>query len=180
MWFLSLCIFGRLFWRARETLVKQPPVARSFNVFFDLRLNKWLSKQSWGCWFETPLVSLWLQCNVFDSKQPILVYSDWYIALVQGAWGWHACHPHAPWTNAIYGGVPHGALLGLSLFVVHVAICWDNQEPWTTISHIDRLVLERCNSSALAMELRLPCTNPLIYADNCEFSAKFSSINGID
>ena len=25
MWFLALCIFASLFWRARETLVKQPP-----------------------------------------------------------------------------------------------------------------------------------------------------------
>ena len=31
----------------------QRPVARSFEVFFDLRLNKRLSKQSWGWWFET-------------------------------------------------------------------------------------------------------------------------------
>ena len=30
------------------------PVTRSFNVFIDLRLNKRLSKQSWGWWFETP------------------------------------------------------------------------------------------------------------------------------
>ena len=29
-------------------------VPRSFGVFFDLHLNKWLSKQSWGWWFETP------------------------------------------------------------------------------------------------------------------------------
>ena len=28
------------------------PVTRSFDVFFDLRLNKRLSKQSWGWWFE--------------------------------------------------------------------------------------------------------------------------------
>ena len=33
----------------------QRPVTRSFDVFFDLHLNKWLSKQSWGWWFETPL-----------------------------------------------------------------------------------------------------------------------------
>ena len=32
----------------------QRPVTRSFDVFFDLRLNKRLSKQSWGWWFETP------------------------------------------------------------------------------------------------------------------------------
>ena len=42
----------------------QRPVTRSFDVFFDLRLNKRLSKQPWGCWFETPSWSLWRQCNV--------------------------------------------------------------------------------------------------------------------
>ena len=31
----------------------QRPVTRSFDVFFDLRLNKWLSKQRRGWWFET-------------------------------------------------------------------------------------------------------------------------------
>ena len=31
----------------------QRPVTRNFNVFFDLRLNKWLSKQSWRWWFAT-------------------------------------------------------------------------------------------------------------------------------
>ena len=30
----------------------QRPVTRSFDVFFDLRLNKWLSKQSRRWWFE--------------------------------------------------------------------------------------------------------------------------------
>ena len=39
------------------------PVARSFDVFFDLRLNKRLSKQSWGWWFETPSRPLWRHCN---------------------------------------------------------------------------------------------------------------------
>ena len=32
----------------------QRPVTRSFDVYFDLRLNKRLSKQPWGWWFETP------------------------------------------------------------------------------------------------------------------------------
>ena len=41
----------------------QRPVTQSFDVFFDLRLNKRLSKQSWGWWFETPLRSLWRHCN---------------------------------------------------------------------------------------------------------------------
>ena len=34
-------------------------LTRSFDIFFDLRLNKRLSKQWWGCWFETPSRPLW-------------------------------------------------------------------------------------------------------------------------
>ena len=33
-------------------------------ALFYLRLNKRLSKQSWGWWFETPSCSLWRHCNV--------------------------------------------------------------------------------------------------------------------
>ena len=39
------------------------PVTRSFDVFFGLRLNKRLSKQSWGWWFETPSRPVWRHCN---------------------------------------------------------------------------------------------------------------------
>ena len=42
----------------------QRPVTQSFDVFFDLRPNKWLSKQSWGWWFETLSRSLWRHSNV--------------------------------------------------------------------------------------------------------------------
>ena len=41
----------------------QRPVTRSFDAFFDLRLNKRLSKQSWVWWFEKPSCSLWRHCN---------------------------------------------------------------------------------------------------------------------
>ena len=43
----------------------QRPVTRSFDVFFDLRLNKLLSKQSSGWWFNTLSRPLWRHCNVF-------------------------------------------------------------------------------------------------------------------
>ena len=39
----------------------QRAVTRSFDVFFDLSLNKRLSKQPWGWWFETPPRPLWHQ-----------------------------------------------------------------------------------------------------------------------
>ena len=35
----------------------------AFDVFFDLRLNKRLNKQSQGWWFETPSFPLWRHCN---------------------------------------------------------------------------------------------------------------------
>ena len=38
----------------------QRPMRRSFDVFFDMRLKKWLGKQSW---FETPTCSWWRHCN---------------------------------------------------------------------------------------------------------------------
>ena len=41
----------------------QRPVTRSFDVFFDIRLNKRLSKQSWGWWFETPSRPVWRHRN---------------------------------------------------------------------------------------------------------------------
>ena len=41
----------------------QRPVTRSFEVFFDLRLNKRLSKQTRCWWFETQSWSLWRHCN---------------------------------------------------------------------------------------------------------------------
>ena len=44
----------------------QRPVTRSFDVFFDLRPNKRLSKQWWGWWFETPSCPLWRHCNVYE------------------------------------------------------------------------------------------------------------------
>ena len=45
----------------------QRPVTRSFDVFFDLCLNKRLRKQSWGWWFETLSSLLWRHCNGLHS-----------------------------------------------------------------------------------------------------------------
>ena len=55
----------------------QRPVPRSFDVFFDLRLNKRLSKQSRGWRFETPTWPLWRQRNELH---------QWY-------WGNHRTEP---------------------------------------------------------------------------------------
>ena len=57
---LALCVGNS---PVTEEFLSQRPVTRSFDVFFDLRLNKRFSKQSWGWWFETALCSLWRHCN---------------------------------------------------------------------------------------------------------------------
>ena len=51
----------------------QKPVTRSFDVFFDLRLNQRLSKQSWGWCFETIPRLLWLLCNVQGSYMLFMI-----------------------------------------------------------------------------------------------------------
>ena len=55
----------------------QRPVTGSFDVFVDLRLNKRLSKQPWGWWFETPSWSLWRQFNVLLLAETTFI---WYVA----------------------------------------------------------------------------------------------------
>ena len=61
----------------------QRPVTRNFDVFFDLLLNKRLSKQWWGWWFEMPSCPLWHHCNavlnlfVLQSCSTVLWPSSW-------------------------------------------------------------------------------------------------------
>ena len=47
-----------------DGFLSQSPGTRSFDVFFDLHLNKRLSTQSRHWWFEMPSRSLWRHCNV--------------------------------------------------------------------------------------------------------------------
>ena len=72
----------------------QRPVMRSFDVFFDLRLNKWLSKQSWGGWSETPWSSLWHHCNAFMWYRYwcISFGFDWIVDNIQKELGVSKCN----------------------------------------------------------------------------------------
>ena len=69
----------------------QRPVTRSFDVFFDLRLNKRLSKHSWGWWFETLSRPLWRHCNgllqiilkkLLDWSQKNICDQEWYTSKI--------------------------------------------------------------------------------------------------
>ena len=110
----------------------QRPVTQSFDVFFNLRLNKRLSKQPWGWWFETLSWSLWRQCKDTSAWQSLI---------------WRQ-HPHITVVTIMNYKIKQNDYI---LVNVNRTICSYN---------IDGLVQERRNSSALAMEFRLSCTNP--------------------
>ena len=56
-----------------DELPAQRPATRSFDVFFDMHLNKRLSKQWWGWWFETPSRPLWRHHNEFIHTRHVRV-----------------------------------------------------------------------------------------------------------
>ena len=67
----------------------QRPVTRSFDVFLDLRLNKWMLKQSRRQWFETPSRSLLRDCNaihVINISYDVNKFwiFNWFILLLIG------------------------------------------------------------------------------------------------
>ena len=72
----------------------QRPVTRSFDVFFDLCLNKWLNKPLRRRWFETPWCSLWCPCNGHGSLDYCVPFCCHYLRvlvplgpLVNFTWG---------------------------------------------------------------------------------------------
>ena len=78
----------------------QRPMTWSFDVFFDLWLNKQLSKQLWSWWFEMPLRSLWHHCNVFKKQ-----WICWWFQVL-----WHSCditimanNPSIQWVKITIG-----------------------------------------------------------------------------
>ena len=86
----------------------QRPVTRSFDVFFDLRLNKRLNKQWWGWCFGTPSSPLGSHSNVMD------VWTSW-----------HERTPHiiGPlwWESAGHGSPSKGQYFGASMFPLLLA-----------------------------------------------------------
>ena len=93
----------------------QRPVTQSFDVFFYLRWNKRLGKQSWGWWFETLSHPLWRHRNVLVKYgfswqlffcvpwQP--VHSNSAISLATMKWGKSA---HFKALKFIFMWIKHG------------------------------------------------------------------------
>ena len=63
--------------------------------FFDLRLNKQLSKQSWGWWYEMPPHPLWRHSNVLWIKNlihvvNIVLYTIFLLSCIYSSYLYHS------------------------------------------------------------------------------------------
>ena len=92
----------------------QRPVTRSFDVFFNLCVNKRVSKQSWGWWFETRSRSLWRHCNEMAFNFALEYWS----------------RP----AKGRYLHVPNVLLLDIGLFSGHAIVSFYSELSQTTLS----------------------------------------------
>ena len=96
----------------------QRPVKRNFDVFFDLRLNKRLRKQSRDWWFETPSCPLWRHrnelCNMKWSIQLHVTHCFFIVRLV--IW------IKLEWSSSVMDRAP---LNGLNQIFVEDIVCRD-------------------------------------------------------
>ena len=88
------------------------PVTRSFDVFFDVCLNKRLGKQSWGWWFEMPSHPLWRQSNGIAVllQRRVLCVNQWIGCVAVKSYVGPACigslvHIPLPWRHNGRDGV---------------------------------------------------------------------------
>ena len=93
----------------------QRQVTRNFDIFFDLCLNKRLSKQSWGWWFGAPSRPLCRHCDAMKNANTSIYKADLAgrVPLVKkrNCWRlWHDRHPTAGITNMLnkYAFAAHG------------------------------------------------------------------------
>ena len=98
---LTLCMGNSL---VTGEFAQQIPVTRNFDVFFDLCLNKRLSKQSWGWWFETPLCSLWYHFNGHMTCSPMSLCCSikWTRNLTWNVNSMHFSGLCSPWTKRLW------------------------------------------------------------------------------
>ena len=122
----------------------QRPVTRSFDVFFDLCLNKRLREQSWGWLFETLSHAFWRHCNVLRHEAAVIRTT------IMGRRSILSCNTgHTYMSDWLHG-------FWMNMF----SNSWQPYH-WYTLYH--SLMQERRNSIVNALELRLSCTNPSIH-----------------
>ena len=122
----------------------QRPVTPSFDIFFGLRLNKRLSKQWWGWWFETLSCPLWCECNVEIrtrrglSGAPNHIHSHNYLypairyrALVPLTKSNYLCQDYATWIDDIFSFfISNMFIQGKSIEKIYWIGFWNGKNRW--------------------------------------------------
>ena len=107
----------------------QRPVTRSFDIFFELRLNKRLSKQSWGWWSETPSRPIWRHCNdperpwyagEYEEPRQEVYPEEWYQSLPQNSHIAHLFEVFLYDDKDRFSTIVHGTLLNDALEYVTI------------------------------------------------------------
>ena len=140
----------------------QRPVKPSFDVFFDLCLNRRLSKQWWGWWFEMPSCPSWCHCNDYVFMGFIYPYSSGLLRWQwrsydivpvpsEKAWSLHVNTSHQ-FTES-FDMTTTKQTKNISIFY---GIYW---QTYRKISNIRRTKSQTLNVSRLVLQLSLP--NPM-------------------
>ena len=118
----------------------QQPVPRSLEVFFDLRLNKLLSKQSRRRWHETPSRSLWRQCNDdlhprTTSKHNIMYITRWIYSTHDNVIKWKHFPRYWPFVRGIHRSPVNSPNKGQWREALMFSLIWGvnkrlSKQPW--------------------------------------------------
>ena len=105
------------------------PMTRSFDVFFDLRPNKRLSKQPWGWWFETPSWSSLRHCNEYNDSYDKDKTVSW-TSYISG-WNSYNCTTEASYSSDLRWRVTvvslemwPGNIRLISTYMKHINVCF--------------------------------------------------------
>ena len=102
----------------------QRPVTRSFDVCFDLRLNKRLNKHSWGWWFETLSRPLWRHSYV-------IVYCRHFVIIRHYVGEIITFSPFSSFENRLSHCDWRSTLRFRTDVMSYSIICWTRQIGWT-------------------------------------------------
>ena len=74
-------------------------------LFFNLRLNKRLSNEPWGWWFETPSRSWWRHCNettgIGWTQVDVITGCCTYLCTVLWQTSWESWTPHSAYDRPV-------------------------------------------------------------------------------
>ena len=73
-------------WRIHRSPVNSPHNGQWRGALMISLIWAWLSKQSWGWWFETPSRPLWRHCNGIEAQLSVLLWDHFFHRSLSTQW----------------------------------------------------------------------------------------------